>query len=162
LGDARAFGVIHEHFRLLEDAVRRGGGALIKLTGDGVLAAFGVSEDAVQVGLDLQGLLERGAATRGLQLRVGIHRGPALAATLNDRLDYFGTTVHQAMRLLPFARGGELILTHAVAADPGVAALLRARGLEAEILPGDPTGRAHTLLHLKVPARSAEGSGSGG
>src|SRR5262249_6894968 len=99
LGDAQAFGVIHEHFRLLEDAVRHGGGALIKTTGDGVLAAFGVPEDAVRVGLDLQGLLDSASATRGLQLRVGIHRGPALAATLNDRLDYFGTTVRQAMGL---------------------------------------------------------------
>jgi serine/threonine protein kinase/class 3 adenylate cyclase len=163
LGDGRAFGVIHEHFRLLEDAVRRGGGALIKITGDGALAAFNVSEDAVQVGLGLQDLLDRGTGTRGLQLRAGIHRGPALAATLNDRLDYFGTTVRQAMGLLPCARPGELVLTREVAVDPGVAALLRARGLEGEILQGDLTDRAHTLLlHFKVPARSAEGSGSGG
>ena len=54
------------------------------------------------------------------------------------------------MRLLPLARGGELILTRAVAADPGVAALLLARGLEGEVLQGDSTAQGQVLLRLKA------------
>ena len=49
LGERVAFGVIHEYFRLLEDAIRHGRGALVKTTGEGVLAAFGVPEDAVRL-----------------------------------------------------------------------------------------------------------------
>jgi class 3 adenylate cyclase len=67
-------------------------------------------------------------------VRVGIHRGPVLAATLNDRLDYFGSTVNLAMALPRLASGGELVLTQAVASDPQVSALLRARGMEGEFL----------------------------
>ena len=40
LGDARAFNVIHELFRLLDEAVRDAGGAVVKTVGEGVLAAF--------------------------------------------------------------------------------------------------------------------------
>jgi hypothetical protein len=37
LGDTRAFGVIHEHFRRLGDAIRLGGGAVVKTQGEGIL-----------------------------------------------------------------------------------------------------------------------------
>src|SRR5262249_44489452 len=40
LGDARAFGVIHEHFQRLGAAIRQGGGAVVKTQGEGLLASF--------------------------------------------------------------------------------------------------------------------------
>ena len=33
-----------------------------------------------------------------LQLKAGLHTGPCIAVTLNDRLDYFGSTVNLAAR----------------------------------------------------------------
>jgi class 3 adenylate cyclase len=67
-----------------------------------------------------------------------------MAATLNGQLDYFGSTVSHVSQLPQLACGGELILTQAVASDPEVAALLRARGLQGEPialdLPGQPGG----------------------
>jgi class 3 adenylate cyclase len=140
LGDAQAFSVLHEHFRLLGEGIRQGGGALVKTVGEGVVAVFSETTAAVRVGLGLQALLARAEATRSLRLRVGIHCGPALATTLNDHLDYFGTTVSQAMQLPQWARGGELILTAAVAAEPGVSALLRKLGLQGELLSVDLPG----------------------
>jgi class 3 adenylate cyclase len=151
LGDARAFGMIHEHFRLLDDAIRAAGGTLVKTVDEGVLAAFNDATAAVQVGLDLPGLLAQGATTRGLRLRAGIHRGATMVATLNDHLDYFGTTARQVKLLLSFARGGELVLTRPVAADPRVAALIQARGLEGKILPAD---RADLSPLLLLPQRT--------
>ncbi len=152
LGDARAFGVLHEHFLALEERIRREGGALVKTVGEGVLAAFGETAAAVRVGLDLPALLARREATRDLRLRVGVHRGPAMAATINDHLDYFGSTVSQAARVLELARGGEVVLSQAVAADAEVAALLRARGLVGQVVPADRPGQAGLPL-LRVPAR---------
>src|SRR5262249_22969898 len=40
LGDARAFALIHEHFRLLDERIRQEGGALVKTVGEGLLASF--------------------------------------------------------------------------------------------------------------------------
>jgi serine/threonine protein kinase/class 3 adenylate cyclase len=129
-GDARAFEALHELFRLLEERVRAAGGAVVKVLGDGALAAFAEAEAAVDVALGLEAMLARNDATRDLHLRSAVHRGPAMAATLNDRLDYFGSAVRLALQLPALAAGSEVILTEAVAADPRVASLLRSRRLE--------------------------------
>jgi serine/threonine protein kinase/class 3 adenylate cyclase len=146
-GEARTVGLLHHHFRLLEEQIRRERGTIVKTLGEGLLAAFPEAVAAVRVGLDLPAVLESSAATRTLRLRVGVHRGPVMMATVNDRLDYLGTTVRHAMQLPQFARGGELILTQAVAADPQVAALVRRRALEGEILPVNLPGQVRELLH---------------
>jgi len=44
--------------------------------------------------------------------------------TLNDRLDYFGSTVNMAARLQGQSRGGDIVLSRAVADDPAVQAVL--------------------------------------
>lgn len=141
LGDARAFTLIHEHFRVLEQCIRRGGGALVKINGEGILAAFSQSPAAVRTTLEVFAALAGSETTRSLQLRAGIHRGPAMATTIQDHLDYFGTTVHAAEQLVELAGGGELILTYPVASDPQVAALLRERGIEAEVMEADVPGQ---------------------
>jgi class 3 adenylate cyclase len=156
LGDARAFGVIHEHFQRLGDAIRRGGGAVVKTQGEGVLATFGDVAAAVRAALQLPGELARGEATRSLRLRIGLHRGPALAATLNNHLDYFGTTARRAVATLQHARGGELVLTQPVAADPEVAALLNERRIATEVVPAEPGGPAH-VIRVRLDAGAAPG-----
>jgi class 3 adenylate cyclase len=145
LGDARAFSVVHEHLQRLGDAIRAGGGAVVKTMGEGVLASFNDVEAAVRTALDLVTQLPTGQAAQPLRLRVGIHRGTTLAATLNDQLDYFGTTARQAVGTLQYARAGELVLTQPVAADPGVAALLNARHIEGEVIPAELAGHPHLI-----------------
>jgi serine/threonine protein kinase/class 3 adenylate cyclase len=148
LGDARAFGVIHEHFRRLGDAIRKGGGAVVKTQGEGMIASFGDVTAAVRTALELPARLAEGEATRSLRLRVGVHRGPTLAATLNDQLDYFGTTARQAAGTLQYAQGGEMILTQVVAADPEVAALLNERGIETTVVPANLGWQTHMIRLL--------------
>jgi serine/threonine protein kinase/class 3 adenylate cyclase len=126
LGDTKAFGRLHDHFRQLDDRIRREGGALVKTVGEGVVAAFQDASAAVRVALDLP-------STAELRPGVVVHRGPAMAATINDHLDYFGASVNQAMALLETVRAGELVLTQSVAADPIVAAQLRDRKLSGEL-----------------------------
>ncbi len=148
-GDAGAFAVIHEHMRLLEEAIRREGGALVKTVGEGVLAAFSETASAVRVGLGLPEILSQGELTGSMKTRACVHRGPAMAATINDHLDYFGLTVAQVSAMLHSAEAGDLLLSQAVAADPSVIAALRARARDAVILtiplPGLPTALVHRL-----------------
>jgi serine/threonine protein kinase/class 3 adenylate cyclase len=145
LGDARAFSVVHEHLQQLGKAIRDGGGAVVKTVGEVVLAAFSDVTAAVRTALDLVNQLERSKATRALRLRVGVHRGTTLAATLNDQLDYFGATARQAVGILRCIPGKGLVLTQAVAADPEVAALLCTRGLQGEVVPADLAGHPHVI-----------------
>ena len=99
--------------------------------------------------LDLVTRLATSPGGTRLRLRVGIHQGTTLAATFNDHLDYFGTTARQAVGTLQYARGGELVLTQPVAADPRVAALLNARHIEGEVIPADIVGHPH-LIRMRI------------
>ena len=60
-------------------------------------ASVMLSLDGKDRALTQNGLLWRN--TDALQLKAGIHTGPCIAVTLNDRLDYFGSTVNMAARL---------------------------------------------------------------
>ncbi|HEX8921184.1 MAG TPA: adenylate/guanylate cyclase domain-containing protein, partial [Pyrinomonadaceae bacterium] len=62
---------------------------------------------------------------RPLILKVGIHSGPCIAVTLNDRLDYFGCTVNMAARLEGLSTGGDAVISEAVHADPEVTDMLK-------------------------------------
>jgi serine/threonine protein kinase/class 3 adenylate cyclase len=136
LGDTRAFGVLHEYFRILEDRIRRESGALVKTINEGMLAAFDDPAAAVQVALDLQGLIAANATTQGLVLGVGVHQGPAMVATINGKLDYFGSAVKLALRLPFWVNGSGVVLTRSLASDPLVQALLLDRGLICEVIGG--------------------------
>jgi serine/threonine protein kinase/class 3 adenylate cyclase len=144
MGDARAFGVLYEHFQILNQVIRREGGALIKTVNEGILASFPEPAAAVRAALALPELLSRSETTRDLRIRASIHQGPAMVATLDDHLDYFGTTVNLTTRALTLARGSQLVLTRAVAGDSSVATLLQSLGLKGEVrsdqLPGFPFG----------------------
>ncbi len=156
LGDVRGFALVHEHFRVLERCIRQGGGALVKTVGDGVLAAFSEAAPAVETALELQRQLSGNSATQALRLRVAVHRGPALAATINEHLDYFGASVREAARLPGLVRGGEVLLTAPVAGEPRVAALLHGRGLEGAVLEAELPS---PLLRLVAPAMRNEERG---
>jgi adenylate cyclase len=59
-----------------------------------------------------------------LQLKLGLHTGAAIAVTLNERLDYFGTTVNIASRLEGQALGDDLIISEEVMRLPAVQRVL--------------------------------------
>ena len=147
LGDARAFALIHEHLRLLDQHIRRAGGALVKTVEAGALAVFHDTASAVAVACELPGLLANHEATRGHGLRVGVHRGSALVATVNDHLDYFGATVNLAVRLPGLAQRGQVILSDAVTADPQVAAWLRLRRHPDEIVAAPFADQPRCVVH---------------
>jgi eukaryotic-like serine/threonine-protein kinase len=160
LGDARAFAVVQDYFGMVDEAVRREGGALIKTVGEAMVASFPDPAAAVRAALELpQKTAERLSARSevrhlGLRPRIGIHRGPVLATTLNGSLDYFGATVSLAARLPGLTKGGDIVLTQSVAGDPQVAALLQLTGRGLEVLPGDPLERTDVILHRLLPLDS--------
>jgi len=45
-----------------------------------------------------------------LQLKSALHVGPCLAVNANDKLDFFGSVVNLAARLVERSEGGELVV----------------------------------------------------
>ena len=54
---------------------------------------------------------ERGHAPDSLELKIGLHEGPCLAVTLNERLDYFGQAVNIAARVQALADSNAIFVT---------------------------------------------------
>ncbi|MCA0303109.1 MAG: DUF5939 domain-containing protein [Proteobacteria bacterium] len=122
VGDAVAFNMVREHFALLASIVRDHDGAVVKTIGDAVMAAFGDPAHAVRAALAMQARI----VDHDLVLKLGVHAGPSVVVTLNDRLDYFGSTVNMAARLQGQSEGGDIVLSRVVADDPAVRPLLGA------------------------------------
>ena len=111
-----------DHFDLLRDLMNAEGGVVVKTLGDSIMAAFREPVAALRAALRAQDALGHEAPGRPpLRLKAGIHFGPCIAVTLNDRLDYFGSTVNVAARLEALSQGDDVIISSDMSADPAVA-----------------------------------------
>jgi class 3 adenylate cyclase len=125
IGDATAFGRVMNHFDVLKQAIAEEDGALVKTIGDAVMAVFRQPAAAVRAMLQVQQTLASPPdGMLPLTLKAGLHTGPCIAVTLNDRLDYFGSTVNLAARLEAQSTGGDVVISASVYSDPGVRELL--------------------------------------
>jgi class 3 adenylate cyclase len=125
IGDATAFGHVMNHFDVLRQVIAEEDGALVKTIGDAVMAVFRQPASALKAMLHAQRVLAGPAnGTQPLRLKAGLHTGPCIAVTLNERLDYFGSTVNLAARLEGQSTGDDVVVSHAVYSDPAVRALL--------------------------------------
>ena len=140
IGDARAYALVREHFAVLTEIVRKHDGGVVKTIGDAVMAAFPDPANCLAAALEIQDAVAAFnkdyaadlAAEQAAIIKIGIHEGPCIAVTLNERLDYFGTTVNMAARLESQSQGGDIVLSHAIADDPAVAPLLTDRQMSRE------------------------------
>ncbi|MCP5095448.1 MAG: adenylate/guanylate cyclase domain-containing protein, partial [Chloroflexi bacterium] len=121
IGDATAFGLVMNHFDVLRDAIRNEDGAIVKTIGDAVMAVFRRPISAVRAVHTAQHQLAQMGGIRPLHLKAAIHYGPSIAVTLNEQLDYFGSTINVASRLEKFSQGSDIILSDTVYNDPEVA-----------------------------------------
>lgn len=114
VGDAAAYGLIDRHFEFIRETVARAGGTLIKTIGDGTLCAFNRLEDGIEAAIAIQRELgpwcEAQNVDPPLTLKLGLHHGPVIVATANDRLDYLGRTANLAAWLRDESRGGDVVL----------------------------------------------------
>lgn len=117
IGDASAFGRVREHFEILEKSIAAEGGAIVKTMGDAVMATFRHPVDALKSVWNAQSEIAKYGEPM-LWLKAGLHKGPCIVVNLNDRLDYFGSTVNIAARLPNFSKGGELIFSEVFYQDP--------------------------------------------
>jgi class 3 adenylate cyclase len=132
VGDLVAYDLVRHHFRVLYEIVASEAGAVVKTIGDAVMATFPTPDRAVAAALRMRDAMQTINAERGnedLLLKIGIHEGPCLAVTFNDRQDYFGQTVNMAARVQGLAKTRSIFATQPVVEDVGAAAILERSGL---------------------------------
>jgi len=112
IGDLNAFALVQQHFDRLQSVTVRHNGAIIKTIGDAVMAAFLDSADAVRAAFDMRDEIasfNRGQPDRELILKIGIHKGAAIAVTLNERAGLFRADgEHRGARAEPRRRRRDL------------------------------------------------------
>jgi predicted ATPase/class 3 adenylate cyclase len=108
---------LKRHDALARTVVEGQRGTIVKMTGDGMCAAFGDPVDAVGAAVTLQQALADPINTGGVTLpvRCGLHVG---VVERRDN-DFFGRVLNRTARLMAAAHGGQVLVSQAVAALVG-------------------------------------------
>jgi class 3 adenylate cyclase len=124
VGDAKAYAMVHNHFRLLTAVIRECQGGIVKTIGDAVMAVFPWPADGVRCAIEVQKRAQdlKGHDGRDIVIKIGVHSGACLAVEENEKLDYFGNMVNIAARAQNESVGWDVILTDAALKDPNVQA----------------------------------------
>src|SRR5450631_912241 len=130
VGDIVAYDLVRAHFQLLKKIIAAEAGAVVRITGDGTMATFPTPDRAVAAALRIRDEMGRiRHKDPYLLLKIGIHEGPCLAVTLDDRQDYFGQTVNIASRVQELAASHRICATRPVVEYPGSSSILKTIGL---------------------------------
>lgn len=149
VGDLAAYDLVRAHFRILNEIVAAEKGAVVKTIGDAVMATFPTPDRAMSAALKMR---EAVKDLRGdLLLKIGIHEGPCLAVSLNDRQDYFGRTVNIAARVQGLATSRSIFATNRVVSDRGASELLRSNGIAATPEKRSLRGIANQIEIFEIP-----------
>jgi class 3 adenylate cyclase len=129
-GDIDAYRLVKDHFTLLTEAIRSNRGALIKTIGDAVMAAFSQPEDGLRAATQMVERMSEYSqkSVHEVGLKLGLHKGAAIAVNANQSLDYFGRTVNIAARVQGEANAGEIWLSEVMMNASGIKEILQESG----------------------------------
>lgn len=133
IGDMQAFSLVNQHFQLLEKVVTENRGSVIKTIGDSVMSTFLEAGDALKAAIEMNSTIRdfnSNTNNQDLILKIGLHKGPSIAVTMNDRLDYFGRTVNIASRIQHLANPAEINITRDIYDSQGIEELISDYGTE--------------------------------
>jgi class 3 adenylate cyclase len=149
VGDLAAYDLVRAHFRLLNEIVATESGAVVKTIGDAVMATFPTPDRAMAAALKMREALKD--LKEDLLLKIGIHEGPCLAVSLNDRQDYFGRTVNIAARVQGLATSRSIFATTPVVTDSQASKLLQSNGIAATPEKRSLRGIANQVEIFEIP-----------
>ena len=92
IGDAPAYALVRDHFKILHDVVAARHGSIVKTIGDAIMAVFSSFTEALAATREMHEQLSRVNSKEAgrLQLKSSLHAGACLAVNANDKLDLLG------------------------------------------------------------------------
>jgi class 3 adenylate cyclase len=127
---------------------------VVKTIGDAVMATFIKPEHAIVAGLRMRAAMDalnKQRRSNDLIVKIGIHEGPCLAVTLNERQDYFGQTVNIAARVQSLSTSQEIHITGPVNDAPAVAEILDRQAIKPIQKQAALRGIADKMLVYEIP-----------
>ncbi|MEX0844483.1 MAG: adenylate/guanylate cyclase domain-containing protein [Balneolaceae bacterium] len=120
-GDESAIGRVMGHFKIIQQIVAEERGGIVKTIGDSVMAVFWEPVSALKAIHRIQQIFTTTSSVGDdFKIKAGVHFGDCTAVNLNGRIDYFGTTVNIASRLVDIASEKEIMVSEAVFNHPDV------------------------------------------
>ena len=104
-------GLFQTHHKLMTGAIDAAGGQELQWLGDGVLASFASTADAVRCAINMQQAALRIERSSRIELQIGVHLGEVL----RRQEGYFGTPLVVARRLCDLAESGQILCSRMVA-----------------------------------------------
>ncbi len=146
--DATAYGLTHLLLSELERCVAEHGGAVVKTTGEGLLASFQNTLNGTHCAVDMLQRVETNDQLSQLRLGIAVHRGRTLVSTQNGRLDYFGSAT-RLVQAIAAQTHDAISLTDAVFTDPGAQSVIDHRLFHSQFSAFTQSGSSsHTLQTL--------------
>ncbi len=165
VGDEGWASVIDWHDKTIRNIIEANSGTLVKMLGDGAMAAFESVRQAARSAFEIQLAFAERAEPPAMKVRIGLHVGDVVLT--ED--DYLGNTVNKAARIAAAAGGGEVVASSSVRSllgdDPefafGEVYTVRLKGIEglhevARMLPGKP----HSSGEAQRAATASDSRGS--
>lgn len=157
-GDARAFAFVQAHFDIITTIIAQHQGGVVKTIGDAVMGVFSHEARAIEAVLEILASFntynqQHDDESTALTVKLGLHVGPCIMLNLNDRLDYFGSTVNLAARIEGMSLGNDAVLSAKLFEHPDVQAVLAQHpDVKAESLSAHLKGiqAEQTLYRLQV------------
>lgn len=145
-GDAAALAETVRLFDRLQGSAEKHHGRLASTGMDVSIAAFERAEDALDGCRELLRALEDSSLT---DCAIALHRGPAVATSIDDRMTYYGLTLARALELAAELGPRQAVISSAALADDP-ARLGASDNREAAVRPAPLLGPAAWCLHLQL------------
>ena len=113
-GDKEAFRLVRGFVELVESHVADHGGRVLKTYGDGVMTSFDDLVQAVDCSIEMQSAL-CAAYCHGEETTLSAGVGLTWGSAIRTEDDLFGSSVNLAKRIADVAKGGQIVVSSAVA-----------------------------------------------
>ena len=123
-GDEEAFRLARAFVDLVESRVSGRGGRVLKTYGDGVMTSFEDAAEAVECSIEMQDAL-CAEYCHGEETTLSAGIGLTWGTAIRTDGDLFGTSVNLAKRIADVAKGGQIVVSSAVAEHSSLAATER-------------------------------------
>ncbi|MDH4129613.1 MAG: adenylate/guanylate cyclase domain-containing protein [Spirochaetota bacterium] len=133
LGDIKAYNIVRDYFDILNETIEKNEGVTVKTIGDVVISSFTKASNGMKAALDAQKAFneynQRDDVQYKIILKQSLHTGDSIVVNLNDRLDYFGSTVNMAARIKNLCMDNEILTTEKIINNLGVMDVLIDSGI---------------------------------
>jgi class 3 adenylate cyclase/tetratricopeptide (TPR) repeat protein len=152
LGDDGAQRIFERHHAILSDLLSEGGGEELQWLGDGLMAAFSSTAEAVRCAVAMQSSTLQSVSGERLAIRIGLNVGEILQQDTGS--GYFGTPLVVARRLCDSAASGQILASNVVSGLLAGRQAFRFRDLGLLELKGigDRVGACEVLYETEQPA----------